>query len=345
MNNVCAVCLMGGEARRFNYLNKGLLPFNNNDNFIEQIQNQFQDYDFYFSTHFHLDNLQFPQIIDQYPERIGPIGAISSCFNTLKTEYIFITSCDMPFITSELIDYFYAQTLKYPHKTLIAKVDNKLYPTFGIYARSASTAINAAISTQNYRLVDLIKNIDHQIIDLTTTIFNQQLLNINDQNTYNKYFKQPNIVCICGFKNSGKTTLISKLLPFFIKDNLKVAVLKHDAHQFQFDYENTDTMQFVEAGAKHITIFNQQQLAQVINEQFSLTNYLNQLSNYDFILIEGLKDSDYPKIHLDTTIETKSLTNVLFNVNKNGTNLSNNEINWNDYQLIYQTIRKEFNER
>ncbi len=345
MNNISAVCLIGGEARRFNHFNKGLLKFDDNYNFSEQIQNQFADYNFYYSTHTHQENLAFPQIIDQYSKRIGPIGAISSCFNTLDTEYIFITSCDMPFITTELIDYFYAQTLKYPHKTLIAKINNKLYPTFGIYARNAETAITSAINKQNYRLVDLIENINHQIIDLTNTVFNQQLININDQNTYNHYFKHPNILCISGFKNSGKTTLISKLLPFFIKDNLKIAILKHDAHQFQFDYENTDTMQFVEAGAKHVTIFNQKQFAQVINEQFLLTNYINQLSNYDFILIEGLKDSNYPKIYLDTTPETKSLTNVLFNVSRQVTNLNIKQINWNDYQLIYQAIRKEFNER
>lgn len=344
LNDFATVCLMGGESRRFNYQNKALLPFNKDCNFYEQIQKQFKDYEFYFSTHTKIQDLKHPQIIDNCSKRIGPLGGINACFKSLKKEYIFFTSCDMPFISTELIDYFLMQTIKYPKKTLIAKVDDKLFPTFCLYHLSSKKEIQKAIDNQNYRLMDLLQHIDYQIIDLTNTVFSKQLININNMDIYKKHFKTPNILCISGFKNSGKTTLLSNLIPFFLKDNLKIAILKHDVHNLKLDNEQTDTMKFAKAGAKNITIFNDEEFAQIIKDKFCLNHYLKQLKDYDYILIEGLKDSDYPKIYLNTKEEKKALKNILFNVHKKETNLNKKNINWNDYSLIYQTIRKEFDE-
>ena len=40
--------------------------------------------------------------------------------------------------------------------------------------------------------------------------------------------KKQSIVVICGVKNSGKTTLITKLIPKFTSLGYKVATIKHD---------------------------------------------------------------------------------------------------------------------
>mgnify|MGYP001196962894 CR=1 FL=1 len=49
------------------------------------------------------------------------------------------------------------------------------------------------------------------------------------------------IFAISGVKNSGKTTLICRLLEIFKDKGLKVAVLKHDGHDFVPDVPGTDT--------------------------------------------------------------------------------------------------------
>lgn len=59
----------------------------------------------------------------------------------------------------------------------------------------------------------------------------------------NRDFKQ-RIITISGVKNSGKTTLIEKLLKEFCADGLRVAVLKHDGHDFTCDIPGTDTYRF-----------------------------------------------------------------------------------------------------
>ena len=57
------------------------------------------------------------------------------------------------------------------------------------------------------------------------------------------------IFAISGVKNSGKTTLICKLLEIFKEKGLKVAVLKHDGHDFEPDVPGTDTYRQIQAGA------------------------------------------------------------------------------------------------
>lgn len=47
--------------------------------------------------------------------------------------------------------------------------------------------------------------------------------------------KKPLFYAVSGVKNSGKTTLITKLLPILTGRGLKVATIKHDGHDFQTD--------------------------------------------------------------------------------------------------------------
>ena len=53
--------------------------------------------------------------------------------------------------------------------------------------------------------------------------------------------KKQFILAVSGVKNSGKTTLITKLLPGLKKRGLQVAVIKHDGHDFEADVPGTDS--------------------------------------------------------------------------------------------------------
>lgn len=59
---------------------------------------------------------------------------------------------------------------------------------------------------------------------------------------------KPVIVAVSGVKNSGKTTLITQMLPLFSAAGLRTAVIKHDGHALQPDPPDTDTGRFMTAG-------------------------------------------------------------------------------------------------
>lgn len=109
---------------------------------------------------------------------------------------------------------------------------------------------------------------------------------------------------VCGRKNTGKTTLVQKLIREFSKRGIAVAAVKHDGHKFDEEPEQTDTRKLREAGAVGSAVFSADRLMVVKRRYDSLTEEemayrLGELfPEADIILAEGLKSSMLPKIEL-----------------------------------------------
>ena len=117
---------------------------------------------------------------------------------------------------------------------------------------------------------------------------------------------------IVGWKNSGKTTLVSALVAEFSSRGLKVSTIKHAHHNFAFDKEGTDSFNHRAAGAHEVAIVSSKRWAIVHenateSEEPSLENMVSKLGPCDLILVEGYKNSDIQKIEtirLDSQKET-----------------------------------------
>src|SRR5690554_1249424 len=101
---------------------------------------------------------------------------------------------------------------------------------------------------------------------------------------------------IVGYKNSGKTTLICKLIEWFTANEFRVGTIKHDAHNFNMDTSGTDTYRHREAGAQIIAITSDYRTAIVQESPASLDQLIEQMVDVDMILVEGFKQENYPKI-------------------------------------------------
>ena len=102
---------MGGKNSRMNGNVKGLLKLNNMT-FLEKIKETLDDFSsIYLSINDkfsknqkqEFEKMGFKLIEDIYKE-IGPLGGIYSSLLNCKEEYLFITACDMPFITKNSIE-------------------------------------------------------------------------------------------------------------------------------------------------------------------------------------------------------------------------------------------------
>ena len=99
------------------------------------------------------------------------------------------------------------------------------------------------------------------------------------------------IFAISGVKNSGKTTLICRLLEIFKDKGLKVAVLKHDGHDFVPDV--------LQSGAYGTAVFSAGKYMLVKQQpQISEKELAEFFPEADLILLEGFKYSTYPKIEI-----------------------------------------------
>ena len=114
-----------------------------------------------------------------------------------------------------------------------------------------------------------------------------------------KLVKRKRIVAISGIKNSGKTTLICRLLEIFKEKGLRVAVLKHDGHDFEPDVPGTDTYRQLQAGAYGTAVFSKGKYMLVKQQpQISEKELIEFFPEADLILLEGFKYSTYPKIEI-----------------------------------------------
>ena len=114
-----------------------------------------------------------------------------------------------------------------------------------------------------------------------------------------KLVKRKRIVAISGIKNSGKTTLICRLLEIFKEKGLRVVVLKHDGHDFEPDVPGTDTYRQLQAGAYGTAVFSKGKYMLVKQQpQISEKELMEFFPEADLILLEGFKYSTYPKIEI-----------------------------------------------
>ena len=106
------------------------------------------------------------------------------------------------------------------------------------------------------------------------------------------------IVSIVGRKNTGKTSLTVKVIEELTNRGYNVASIKHSHHTMEMDRENTDTWKHKEAGSQVVvgigstTFFNVRQDLE-LNRLLYLIKHMD---NVDYVVIEGFKSYNYPKI-------------------------------------------------
>ncbi|WP_334071201.1 molybdopterin-guanine dinucleotide biosynthesis protein B [Paenibacillus sp. A14] len=106
------------------------------------------------------------------------------------------------------------------------------------------------------------------------------------------------VIQVVGYKNSGKTTLIGRLLPLLREKGVRAAVIKHDVHGFEGDVPGTDTHKFRMSGAAATAITSPWRTAVVEERESPLTDLIERFQTYDLIVIEGFKREPYPKLVL-----------------------------------------------
>lgn len=167
------------------------------------------------------------------------------------------------------------------------------------------------------------------------------------------------IVSIVGKKNTGKTSLTVKVIEELTKRGYNVASIKHSHHTMEMDRENTDTWKHKNAGSNVVvgigstTFFN-------VRKEMDLNRLLfliKHMDNVDFVVIEGFKRYNYPKIatspdvvdeytikQVDSfTIDYKGLTELVDLIEERSHDIVNtlfaNNCGYNDGEAIACDIR------
>jgi len=108
------------------------------------------------------------------------------------------------------------------------------------------------------------------------------------------------IVCFVGRSNSGKTTLIERVIPELVRAGYKVATVKHAGHGFDLDTEGKDSWRHKRAGASSVMVLSKGSMAMFadVSDQMDVEDVRDRFLDhtYDLIIAEGWKHEGYPKI-------------------------------------------------
>ena len=109
------------------------------------------------------------------------------------------------------------------------------------------------------------------------------------------------ILSIVGKSDSGKTTLIEKLVPELTRRGYRVATVKHDIHGFEVDREGKDSWRHKQAGAHSVVISSPTKAALIrdVERDMNLEEIREKLiRDVDLILSEGFKKDVQPKVEV-----------------------------------------------
>ena len=109
----------------------------------------------------------------------------------------------------------------------------------------------------------------------------------------------PAVLAVSGVKNSGKTTLLERLIPRLSERGFQIGVIKHDGHDFSPDVAGTDTHRLLAAGAAGVGIFSATKSMLVrTGDGADETDLARHLGNVNLIFLEGFKHTGHLKIEV-----------------------------------------------
>ncbi len=110
----------------------------------------------------------------------------------------------------------------------------------------------------------------------------------------------PKVVSIAGKSESGKTTLIEKLVPILKSRGYRLGVIKHAHHGFEIDRKGKDSYRHKKAGADAVLIVSPQRIAMIKDQEepTSLDHVIKYLDDVDLVIAEGFKKEKLPKIEV-----------------------------------------------
>ena len=112
---------------------------------------------------------------------------------------------------------------------------------------------------------------------------------------------------------TGKTTLLTELIPILKQGGLRIGLIKHSHHDFEIDQPGKDSFRLRKAGASSVMLVSRYRRAIITEftpeQEPRLDDQLKQLdqSELDLILVEGFRTEQFPKIELHRSSLEKPL--------------------------------------
>lgn len=192
-SNLTAFVLAGGRSSRMG-LNKALLEIGGKSLVSRLIEIVYPIFDevMISSNEPELYKWTGKRVVKDIITGRGPLGGIHSALQFTKTEKNIFVSCDMPFISKDVIEFLCEY--KFEKAILIPKADGQIQQLCGIYSKRIFPEVDSLLKQSNQKdsqikgsIFDLLDRVDCEIIDVSGKNFYHPDLffNINTPDDFN----------------------------------------------------------------------------------------------------------------------------------------------------------------
>jgi molybdopterin-guanine dinucleotide biosynthesis adapter protein len=113
----------------------------------------------------------------------------------------------------------------------------------------------------------------------------------------------PPVLGFAAFSGTGKTTLLTQLIPLLKRSGLRVGVIKHSHHDIELDQPGKDSHRLRMSGAASVMLVSAHRrtvFTELDAGQQTLADHIDSLPTkaLDLVLVEGFRDEAFPKIEL-----------------------------------------------
>ena len=112
---------------------------------------------------------------------------------------------------------------------------------------------------------------------------------------------KPFVIGFYGESNSGKTTIITKIIKKLTEDNFSVASIKNTNKEISIDQEDKDTWKHAEAGSQLVIFKTACETDYLFKKRQTTKEIIDNISkydNYDIVIVEGANDKETQKIRI-----------------------------------------------
>lgn len=183
--NITGIVLAGGKSSRMG-TDKGILDLNGKkviDYVIGALQPNVDDI-IIVANNSNYNNLGY-RVYKDVIQDCGPMGGIYTGLLNSSTEKNIILSCDIPFVTSPLLNYIISQSGDYD--ITVPEHDGKPEPLCAIYKKHCAAKFLDLLNKKEWKLKDAMEHFSTQRLQLTDKEIETNFININTPQELNKY--------------------------------------------------------------------------------------------------------------------------------------------------------------
>lgn len=320
-HSVTVAILAGGQGRRFGGQDKGLVKVSGRpliEIILEQVSSETSNIVINANRNQALyAGYGYPVVEDILPGFQGPLAGFASLMQQLNCDFILTLPCDAPSVPRQYLARMKAAQQTSNADIVVASDGKRLQPVHALIATRLLPSLKAFLE-HGERKIDRWYA-EHKMVSVDFSDQTEAFHNLNTEAQKQQHeaaqvsgpevksgitFPMP-VIGFAAFSGTGKTTLLTKVLPILRERGLRVGMLKHAHHAMDIDHPGKDSYELRKAGAEQMLVVSRSQVAWVHElrygrEEPDLQEALNLLDpeTLDLILVEGFKRESFAKIEL-----------------------------------------------